>query len=180
MTILVRNINLTTPTATQLQFSLYDATKTERIPMTINPTSVNITGSLSVSNALNFDTTTTDKINFYNTGSSATSYIMGVSSATLYYNAGGTTNSHKFYTGGTSTTPLLKLNLDTSEITTPLIISDILRINALAYAQTIQFQDMGANPNPLSFGTITQRGTSLDIQSKNFQGNGGGATTINF
>lgn len=180
MTILVRNINLTTPTATQLQFLLYDAAKNQQNPMTINPTSVNITGSLSVSNALNFDSTTTDKINFYNTGSSATSYIMGVSSDTLYYNAGGSTDSHKFYTGGTSTTPLLKLNLDTSEITTPLIISDILRINALAYAQTIQFQDMGANPNPFSFGTITQRGTSLDIQSKNFQGNGGGATTINF
>ena len=48
MTILVRNINLNTPTATQLQFSLYDATKTQRIPMTIHPTIVNITGDLSV------------------------------------------------------------------------------------------------------------------------------------
>ena len=44
MSISVRNTNLTTPSATQLQFLLYDVATNQQNPMTINPTSVNITG----------------------------------------------------------------------------------------------------------------------------------------
>lgn len=133
--------------------------------------------SLSVKNGLSFDSTTSannkitnlnkitfdgsvgataDKIVLWNGGNQASSYVLGVNSSILYYTSPG---NHNFYSGGTSTTPLLTLN---STLTT--IGNQILVNGAISTSIGVVYKDQQAVGHT---GVIEMNGNTLYIHSKN-------------
>jgi len=116
-------------------------------------------------NTLNFDNTLIDKINFWNGGNSANSYIIGVSSGNFYYNAGnGSNNSHNFYVGGTGTTPLLTVAPNLTTIKGDVNATGALNCNSLS-GKILNLNDYGTNNS--FYTNIYQQNQYMTIRSFN-------------
>lgn len=126
----------TSPYGTSINFYCYDVGKNQKNIMNLYDDRVNIYNVLNVENSINFnapilasnnkitninklifDNTigpTNDKILLFNGGNQSNSYTLGIDEGVLFYNVS-ISASHKFYSGGTSTVPLLTMNTNLSE-----------------------------------------------------------------